>query len=192
MTERHGRHSFLTSMNCGGSMARKMPWKVALAAVLLLAGCGGDVRSTPVTPKLLENTSAIQRIGNRLDPEERQLFGSYVMGRALSTSTGWRSVQNAKGNDPGTVGEAIDLMRAQNARAEQVQALYAERDARWKEMDKIHEVLRQKAEAADWAPKETDASNAFGDQMNAMQEDYGKRVAALQAKPLSPMPKPKR
>jgi hypothetical protein len=99
-----------------------------LAGVFLLVSCseGGvrDVRSTALTPELLEDQQELQRIGNRLEPEDRPVFARYVMYRMMAGSTpGVVPILEADGSDPDTVAEALDAAR-------RIMALEAARDAK--------------------------------------------------------------
>lgn len=154
---------------------------VTMALLLLvLAACSGtDPKATAITPELLEDQEKIAAIANRLEPEERALFGGYVASRAFIASGFGRPVVNAAGDDPATVGEAIDLMREIEARNERIQALAAERDVALAPLLEDLEVLADASEAAGWAPREVEAHNAMVERINAIRDDYQSRIDAL-------------
>jgi len=151
-----------------------------LLTAALLAGCSPDPKTVQITPALLENPDQIQKISNRLEPADRELFGRYVLGRTLNAQTGFgQPITNAQGKDPATVAEAIDLMKAVDATNARREALTAEQDVKLAELDKKLEALNGPMEASGWAPKETEAYNAVVREKNAVIEDYRKRFEAL-------------
>lgn len=101
--------------------------RTILAALITaaLAACGGDIRATKLTPDLLENQAELQKIANRLTPDERPVFARYLLSRTAATIPFGEPIQilNAAGKDPGTVAEALELTR-------RIMALEVERDAK--------------------------------------------------------------
>lgn len=61
---------------------------LVIAAASLLSGCSPDPKATKITPELLEDPAKIQKVANRLEPADRELFGRYVLGRTISAKTG--------------------------------------------------------------------------------------------------------
>jgi hypothetical protein len=151
-----------------------------LLTAALLTGCSPDPKATKITPALLENPDQIQKVSNRLEPGDRELFGRYVLGRTLSAKTGFgKPITNAQGKDPATVAEAIEVMKAAAAADARRDALTAERDAKLAELDKKKEALREPMEKSHWAAKETEAYNAVIEEKNAVQKDYETRFEAI-------------
>ena len=152
-------------------------------ATLLLAACGGDVRDTKITPELLEKPELAAKVANRLEPADREIFGRYLMGRLVSaTPLGalGKPLVNSEGKDPATVGEAIDLMKKADQLQVRRDALIAERQAKEDELRKKREGLSAIAEASGWRAKETDASNAVIDEIEALRKEYQAKIEAIQ------------
>lgn len=85
---------------------------IALAvATVLLAACGSEAGSARISPEVLNDPSALQRIGDRLPPAERELFGHYVASRSMVVGLGAKPLVNSEGKDPETVAEAVALQR---------------------------------------------------------------------------------
>lgn len=84
-----------------------------LASALLLAACGGGESSTDtaITPELLENPAAVERIANRLEPADRAGFSLYVAHRRHVANTGAPPLVHPDGSDPATVAEAAAIGR---------------------------------------------------------------------------------
>lgn len=153
---------------------------LVIAAAGLLSGCSPDPKATKITPELLEDPTKIQKVANRLEPADRELFGRYVLGRTISAKTGLgASPTNAQGKDPATVAEAIEIMKTFDANAKRREALAAERDAKIAELEKKLEALKGPMEQSGYAPKETEAFNAVGREKTALWDDYEKRIEAI-------------
>lgn len=156
------------------------------ACLVVVAACGGDVRATKITPKFLEDPAAIQKVANRLPPEERTLLGQYVVNRAVAGTMGLPPLVNAVGKDPQTVAEAIDMMRRQAKRNAALDAISAERDAKDAVLMKRLDELRGPMESAGYASGPTAAYNAVVAERDAMLADYSKRWDEAKSVPLYP------
>jgi hypothetical protein len=161
---------------------RKISTILALVAACWLSACSGDVRSTKLTPELLEDQAKLQRVVNRLEPQERKLFAQYLMNRAVMASPlgamGSTLVTSA-GKDPATVGEAIEVVRRADDLSAKRDVLIKARDAKEAVLDAKRKKLNDVAEAAGWASKEVDAANVVVDEIKAMRQDYDARIAAI-------------
>lgn len=139
-----------------------------VAAALMVAACQGDVRSERLTPELIEDQARIERVSNRLDPEERRLFGAYLLRRSYVSSGYVKPIVNAEGNDPATVGEALEIMAI-------IDEVEAERDRRREAADaKMQAVGIGNREAYSAAVAESNAALEWANQ------EIERRIAALE------------
>ena len=76
--------------------------------------------------------------------------------------------------------EAIELMKAVDANNAEAARLQTEMEAKRAPLIAERERLQDVAEAAGWAPGPTEASNAKGEEINRLQDDYRQRIEALQ------------
>lgn len=152
----------------------------ACCAAILIASCGAsDPKAVRVTSELLQDQTQLQAVSNRLEPADREAFGRYALNRSL-TSTGMvRPLVDAQGRDPETVGDAIALVRQWEARKVQRDAITAERDAKIAVLRAKRERLSEVAEAAGWAPPQTQAANAVIAEIEAVEAEYAPRIEAL-------------
>lgn len=86
--------------------------RLSIAAAMLavsLTACG-KIEDTKLTPELLESQSRLEKVSNRLSPEDRKLFGNFVMQRKMAAG-GLATHASSLKKDPETVGQAISVMR---------------------------------------------------------------------------------
>lgn len=132
---------------------------------LMLLGCERPGQATPLTASLLEDQARLERVSNRLSPQDREMFGRYLARRRMTAAIGSTPIVGADGHDPHTVGDAIRLTR-------RMAGIEAERDA-------ALEAATAKREAAgDDIPRYNAAVNEY----NAALEEYAAKVKALPPK----------
>jgi hypothetical protein len=103
---------------------------LAFALILTLAACSGDVRDTKIADIDLTNMSEVQKVTNRLEPDERAAFGLYVMNRTVgSIVMPGKEIVRTDGKAPETVREAIALAKVRKAQQDKRGALMKERNA---------------------------------------------------------------
>lgn len=151
----------------------------ALALGMVLSSCSGDPKAAPISAELMADGARIQSISNRLEPADREKFGQYLLNRQMVSTGMVKPLVTADGKDPATVGQAIELVEQWNRRAEERKALVTERDAKIGVLRAKRERLSDIAEAAGWAPAQTQASNAVIAEIEAVQAEYEPKLAAL-------------
>lgn len=150
---------------------------VALCAVLL-SGCG-DIHSTRLTPDALENPSKIQQIANRLPPDEREMFGRYVMNRGMSGTGFVKPLVRQDGKDPETVAEALDVVRAFDAREKKIAAIRDEKAEKLAAHQIIMDALDKASVESGYRSAEVDAYNNSIRVKEAIEAEYDRREAAV-------------
>lgn len=158
-------------------MVRRISVVLALSAALI--GCSPDPHATKITPSLLEDSAKMQTVSNRLSPADRQKFGTYIMNRAVTNGGFGKPLLRADSKDPATVGEAIALVDAYNARMARVEAVEAERDLKLEALSAELEKLRAPMETSGYAPGPTGAYNAVIARKEAVTAEYQPRIDAL-------------
>lgn len=141
----------------------------AVGCALVLSACGAEpATDTAITPELLESPTEIQKVANRLEPDDREAFSRYVAGRTMTTAMGGRPLVNSEGKDPATVREAIALQKWADA-------LERERDA---------------AQAPHQAVIMSGGSGVSTEQYNASVKGYNDALAAYERKRAAGPPVP--
>lgn len=102
---------------------------VAIGLAALVAACSAEPTATAITPALLESPSQIQKVANRLEPDDREAFTRYVAGRTMATAMGAPPLVNAAGDDPATVQEAILIQRWADGLGREMEAARAPHQA---------------------------------------------------------------
>lgn len=151
---------------------------IAIVALAAASCSASDPRQAQITADLLEDQSRIASISNRLPPDEREMFGNYVASRTFVGPFS-KPITNERGEDPATVGEAIELMREIKRRNERLLELEVQREAEIAPLRAELERLAQASEAARWAPPQVREHNAMVDRINAVQERYRLQIERL-------------
>ncbi len=111
-------------------MRIKFQTALAICLATALAGCGGDVRDTRIADIGLTNMAEVQKVANKLEPDERAAFGVYVMNRTVgSMIMPGQEIVRADGKAPETVREAIALAKVRKAKQDKRGKLMSERNA---------------------------------------------------------------
>jgi hypothetical protein len=111
-------------------MRIKFQTAMAICLATLLVGCGGDVRDTKIADIDLTNMAEVQKVANKLEPDERAAFGLYVMNRTVgSMIMPGQEIVRADGKAPITVREAIALAKVRKAKQDKRGKLMSERNA---------------------------------------------------------------
>lgn len=160
-------------------MGHKAYVGAALALGMALSACGGDPKGAAINAEMMADRARIQSISNRLEPADREKFGQYLLNREMVSTGMVKALVTADGKDPATVGQAIELVEQWGRRAAERKALETERDAKIDVLRTKRERLSDIAEAAGWAPAQTQASNAVIAEIEAVQAEYEPRLAAL-------------
>jgi hypothetical protein len=110
-----------------------------LLLAALLGSCGGpDVRETKISDIDFSDPAAIQKVTQKLEPQDRQHFDFYVFRRTVGAGMGGTEIARSDGKAPETVGEAVDLAGTTKAAVDQ-------RIAGWKELiAKNHSLIKRK------------------------------------------------
>lgn len=93
--------------------------------VLLLAACSQDPRGIELAEVNLADMDVVQEIRGKLPPEDRPVFGTYVVRHAVTSPSFCGEVLvDRNGRQPRTIGEAIDLtvLREEEDRRERLAA----------------------------------------------------------------------
>lgn len=107
---------------------KKSAWPLIVS--LALAACGGDVRDTKIADIDLTNITEVQKVANKLEPDERAAFGLYVINRTVgSIVMPGQEIVRADGKAPETVREAIALAKVRKANDDKRIKLTTERNA---------------------------------------------------------------
>jgi hypothetical protein len=111
-------------------MRIKFQTALAICLAIALTGCGGDVRDTKIADIDLTNMAEVQKVANKLEPDERAAFGLYVMNRTVgSMIMPGQEIVRADGKAPETVREAIALAKVRKAKRDKRGKLMSERNA---------------------------------------------------------------
>jgi hypothetical protein len=87
-----------------------VPSRVYIVLALFASACTDDIRKLKLTEVDLANMAAVRELGDRLSPLERTALLTYA-GIHAPSSGGFcgRRLEDRWGNEPQTVGDAIEL-----------------------------------------------------------------------------------
>ena len=103
---------------------------IVSAIALLTCACGNDVRNTRISDIDLTDAVAVQKVANKLEPNERASFGTYVLNRTIGAMImPGGEIVRSDGKAPETVAEAIMLTDVRKAKNDRRDKVMKERDA---------------------------------------------------------------
>jgi hypothetical protein len=82
-----------------------------MLTAMLVAACGGDAKDTKIADIDFANPAEVQKVAQRLAPDEREAFAGYARSRQLAGNLGIKEIVTAEGRPPDTVADAINLTR---------------------------------------------------------------------------------
>lgn len=112
----------LSGEESGGRFVKRVS---PILPMLLLAACSQDPRAIELADVNLADMDVVQDIRGRLAPEDRSVFGTYVIRHAATSPSFCGEVLvDRDGRMPRTIGEAIDLtvLREERDRRERLAA----------------------------------------------------------------------